>query len=614
MKTMLLCFCLLEAVSVLGAESNSQPSGPSFDQRYHSILTNSRRQSDSLRLQELFRTHWEYTMQEFPEFATYVGFPGVSHRWTDYSLEAIERRQRELPRPLKVLKSINRSGLKESEQLSFDLFKKDIELELEGARFPAHLLPLNQLSGVQQDVAQMVEIMPRKTARDRSEILSRLEATPRLVEQVIALMEKGLTSGITPPKITLRDVPQQVKNQIFNEAEDSPLFKPFLEPLSGAQNDDQENLKARALETLRGKVFPAFNQLYDFLVHKYIPGCREGIALTELTDGKAWYAHNAHRSTTTILTPPEIHRIGLEEVSRIKKEMIAAMKSAGFKGSFDEFKIFLDTDPRFYFSDAQSLLMAYRDICKRADPELIRLFGKIPRLPYGVLPVPSYAEKSQTTAYYQSGSPAAGRPGYFYANTHNLKTRPKWAMEALSLHEAVPGHHFQIALAQELEEAPEFRKHAGYTAFVEGWGLYSESLGEEMGFYKDPYSKFGQLTYEVWRAIRLVVDTGMHSMGWSRDRAINFFKENTSKSEEEIIVEIDRYIVWPGQALAYKIGELKIKALRAEAAKKLGENFNLRSFHDELLGQGALPLDLLETRMKSWMEKESKKTPQKSQG
>ena len=272
---------------------------------------------------------------------------------------------------------------------------------------------------------------------------------------------------------------------------------------------------------------------------------------------------------------------------------------------------FLRSDPRFFFDTPEALLAAYRDIAKRADPELARLFGRLPRLPYGVVPVPAYAEKSQTTAYYEPGSPAAGRPGYFYANTYDLRARPRWEMEALTLHEAVPGHHLQLALAQELEDVPEFRKHGFYTAYIEGWGLYAESLGSEMGFYTDAYSRFGQLTYEVWRAIRLVVDTGMHALGWSREQALRYFEENAGKAAHDIVVEIDRYIVWPGQALAYKIGELKIKELRARAAARLGERFDVRGFHDEVLASGAVPLDILEDRITRWLES---RTPVSSSG
>jgi len=347
--------------------------------------------------------------------------------------------------------------------------------------------------------------------------------------------------------------------------------------------------------------------LHEFLATKYLPGARESIAAADLPDGKAWYEFAVRTSTTTRKTPAQIHELGLAEVKRIRAEMDKVIQQTGFQGSFADFCKFLRTDPKFYYTDAESLLTAYRDICKRVDPELPRLFGKLPRLSYGVKAVPSYAEKSQTTAYYEGGSPEAGRPGWYFANTYALNTRPKWEMEALSLHESVPGHHLQIALAQELEATPEFRKHGGYTAFVEGWGLYAESLGPEMGFYKDPYAHFGQLTYEMWRAVRLVVDTGMHSMGWTRQQAIDYFMANSSKNEHDITVEIDRYIAWPGQALAYKIGELKIKELRAYATRELKARFDIRQFHDQVLGVGAVPMDILEARIKAWVA-EKKRT------
>jgi len=306
--------------------------------------------------------------------------------------------------------------------------------------------------------------------------------------------------------------------------------------------------------------------------------------------------------TTTKLTAMEIHQIGLREVKRIRAQMEEIKKQSGFKGSLAEFFKYLRTDKRFYYQKGTELLAGYRDISKRADPELIKLFGILPRQPYGIRPVPAYIERSVTTAYYQPGSTTAGRPGYFYANTYNLTVRPKWEMEALTLHEAVPGHHLQLALADELTGLPEFRKYGRYTVYVEGWALYAESLGEEMGFYTDPYSKFGQLTYEMWRAIRLVVDTGMHELDWSRQQAIDYFKANAGKTEHDIIVEIDRYIVWPGQALAYKMGELKIKELRTHAEKTLADKFDIRLFHDEVLRHGAVPLDILEAQVKAWIE------------
>jgi uncharacterized protein (DUF885 family) len=326
--------------------------------------------------------------------------------------------------------------------------------------------------------------------------------------------------------------------------------------------------------------------------------------MSDLPFGADWYALLAKYHTSTNLTPRQIHEIGLAEIKRLHAEMDKVIASTGFEGTRDAFFKFLRTDPRFYYQTEEEILLGYRDLCKRIDPEMIKLFGKLPRLPYGVLPVPAYSAKSQPAAYYEAGSTVAGRAGYFFVNTYNPASRPKWAMEALSLHEAVPGHHLQLALADELADVPEFRRHAHYTAFTEGWGLYAESLGYEIGFYRDAYSRAGQLSYEMWRATRLVTDTGIHALGWSRNEAIDYFRKNTVLGEQDIVVEVDRYIVMPGQALAYKIGQLKISELRLLAEASLGNKFNLRAFHDELLSQGALPLDILETRIRAWIERQ----------
>lgn len=560
--------------------------------------------NDTERLHDVFKLDWEHAMIESPEFATAVGYPGQNDRWTDQSLEAIERRKRELAAPMKLIESIDRSKLSAADQLNYDLFRKNHEDAIEGARFKQEYQPINQMGGVQQDVAEMLEMSPRVTVSDYENILKRLESVPTLIDQIIVLMEKGLEAKVTPPRITLRDVAAQIKSQTEENPEKSSLLKAFHEFPADMPNAERERLRNAAAKVLKEKVVPAYAKLHEFFVKKYLPNTRESIACSDLPDGKAWYVHNARVSTTTSMTPQQIHELGLSEVKRIRAEMDEVIKETKFKGSFADFSKYLRTEPKFYYKDADSLLTGYRDICKRIDPELARLFGKLPRLPYGVRPVPSYAEKSQTTAYYQPGSPDAGRPGWYYANTYALETRPKWEMEALTLHEAVPGHHLQISLAQEMEDAPEFRKHTDYTAFVEGWALYSESLGTEIGLYKDPYMKYGQLTYEIWRAIRLVVDTGMHTMGWSRQQAIDYFMANASKTEHDVTVEVDRYIVWPGQALAYKIGQLKIKELRAYATKELGSKFDIRKFHDHVLENGALPMDILEKRIKDWVERE----------
>jgi uncharacterized protein (DUF885 family) len=414
---------------------------------------------------------------------------------------------------------------------------------------------------------------------------------------------------VTPPRITLRDVEGLIGNQIVGDVLDSPIYDTVFETIPDSIPAAERNrLQQKAAQVLRDRVIPSYQKLRDFYLREYLPKSRQSIALSEVPNGRAWYAYRVRLMTTTDMSPDQIHELGLSEVKRIRAEMEKIKEQTGFKGTLQEFFVFLRTDPQFFFTKENDLLVAYRDIAKRIDPELPKLFGTLPRLPYGVIAVPDYSEKTQTTAYYNAGSPEAGRPGYFYANLYNLPARPKWEMEALTVHEAVPGHHLQIALAQELTNVPKFRKYDSYTAFIEGWGLYSESLGTELGLYKDPYSKFGQLTYEMWRAIRLVVDTGMHARGWTRDQAINFFKENASKSEHDITVEVDRYIVWPGQALAYKIGELKIKELRKWATAELGANFDIRKFHDVVLGGGAVPLPILEQRVKDWVGQTKLKT------
>ena len=557
--------------------------------------------SDSVRLHQLFAQQWDYTMREYPEFATSVGYPGQNARWTDYSLEAIARRKRELNDPLNALRTIDRAKLGSPDQLNYDLFRRNLTVALEESRFPGELMAITQLDGVQQDVPSTIAKMAAGSVADYEDILARLCAVPVLVNQTIVLLQRGLAAGITPPRITLRDVPSQAQDLVVDDPLTSPLLTAFMHVPAGVPAAERERLRAAAVAAYRDSVAPAFRKLRAFLRDTYLPGARTSTGMRDLPNGLAWYQVRARASTTTDLTPDQIHALGLAEVKRIRGAMDSVIAASGFKGTFAEFVQFLRTDPRFYWTTPDDLIHASRELMKRIDPELTRLFGTLPRLPYGVSPIPSYSERSQTTAYYQPGSPLSHRAGTYFVNTYNLPARPKWEMEALSLHEAVPGHHLQIALAQELEGVPEFRRFGGYTAFVEGWGLYSESLGEELGLYTDPYSKFGQLTYEMWRAIRLVIDTGIHTMGWSRQQAIDYFTANAAKTEHDITVEVDRYIVWPGQALAYKIGELKIKELRAYAATTLGSRFDVRAFHDQVLGAGAVPLDVLDARIHAWV-------------
>jgi uncharacterized protein (DUF885 family) len=601
MQKMILVFVLLVLLPSTGA-ADWLDEVNAIHQEVRTLTANDEGLSDEQRLKRFYTLSYDMAMLEYPGFATGLGDPRGQDRLADLSQDGVQRRRQATRESLALLESIDRASLPESERVNYDLLRDTVQKQVNGLRFPQELLQMNQMGGPQQDLSSLLSMMPGATAAQLQNQIARMEALPAYVDQSIVLMRNGLEAAVTPPKITLRDVPQQIRNQLVDDASQSPLLKGFADIPATVDPLQAEALRQRAAEVYRKHVAPAYERLLEFTESEYLPGARDSIAARDLPDGAAWYQHNVAVRTTTDLTPPEIHDIGLREVRRIRSEMEAVIESTGFKGGFEEFLLFLRSDPQFFHTTPEALMREYRDIAKRADPELVRLFGILPRTPYGVIEVPDYAAPSQTTAYYQRGSMKAGRPGYFFANTYALETRPRWEMEALTLHEAVPGHHLQIAIQQELEGLPWFRQNPSDTAFVEGWGLYAESLGEEMGFYQDPYSRFGQLTYEMWRAIRLVVDTGMHYLGWSREQAIDFFKANAGKSEHDIVVEVDRYIVWPGQALAYKIGELKIKELRAYAEQALGDRFDIRAFHDQVLGKGAVPLSVLESNIKAWIE------------
>lgn len=577
----------------------ADPAATPFEQTCEALRYSAR--PDSERLQELFRAEWDYRMGEYPEEATFAGHPGGNDRWTDLSLDAIKRRKRELHAPLRVLLSINRENLNGEQRLSYDLLRYNYESAVEGSRFPSEYLQVTQMDGVQQTLVRVLDAMPKFTLRDARDFVARLNSFGALVDQTIALLEKGIAEGVTTPKIALGYVLRQIDNLLARGPEDSPVIEPWKDFSPALPEKEMAELRHAAGEALRTAVIPALRRLRTFIAGKYMPGARETIAMRDLPGGAEWYDFAVRSLTTTRLSPREIHEIGLSEVSRIHLEMEKVIRDSGFEGSCEEFLEYLRTDSRFCYDRKEDLLAGYRNICKKADPELIKIFGTLPRQPYGIKPIPEYAAKSQPAAFYEPGSTKAGRPGYFLVNTSQLKSRPQWEMESLALHEAVPGHHLQIALADEIENAPEFRRRAFYGAFIEGWALYAESLGYEMGFYRDVHSRFGQLTSEMWRAVRLVVDTGIHAMGWSRRQAIDYFYENAASSKHNAVVEVDRYIVLPAQALTYKIGQLKIRGLREWAARELGDRFDLRSFHDETLRHGSIPLDILESLIKEWV-------------
>jgi uncharacterized protein (DUF885 family) len=560
------------------------------------------RPSPETALGNLLARDWEWRLEESPILATLVGDPRYDDRWPDVSLEAHARRGDYYRDLLKRARAIDRLALPAAARMNLDLFVYETGLAVEGLAFHDELLPLTQMNGVQMDVADLLGLAPRSSVAHYDNVVARLRAVGRLVDQTIAVLREGAARGITPPRAIMDAVPGQVAAQIADDPGAAPITAVVLADLpADLDGAAARRIRDAVLRAVREAVVPAYRRLHAFLTDEYLPKTRATLALSALPDGEAWYAYLARLMTSRDLTPKEIHAIGVEEVARIRAEMMETMRAAGHGGDLRVFLTFLRDDPRFFLASREQLLTAYRDICKRIDPALTRLFRTLPRLPYGVVPVPAYSEKEQTTAYYHPGSAEAGRPGYFYANTYDLRSRPTWEMEALAAHEAVPGHHLQIALAQELEDLPPFRRHGHHTAFVEGWGLYAESLGSELGLYHDPYARFGRLTYEMWRAVRLVVDTGVHAFGWSRDRAIAYFEQNAGKAGHDIAVEVDRYIAWPAQALAYKLGELAIRALRDGARRALKARFDIRDFHDVVLLAGPMPLPFLERRVAEWI-------------
>jgi uncharacterized protein (DUF885 family) len=553
-------------------------------------------------LHRLFDQEWERGLRESPEFASFLGDARYNDRWTDLSPAAIERREQADRAALQQLLRIPRAKLPPAEQVNYDLFRRELELSVEYQRFQLEQMPVSPTNwdgfGSATTLAQILRF---GTVKSYEDWLTRLEGYGAHVDQNIALMRLGMREGRMPSREPLQRVPAQVRTYAPARPEDSPFYAPFRALAPTVAPADAERLRARARTAIAQVVTPAWQRFGEFFEKEYLPACRADFAAESLPDGVAFYALRVRHQTTTSLTPDQIHDIGLAEVARIRGEMEKIMAQVKFKGSLTDFFKHLRTDKRFFFKTGQELFDAYVLLAKRIDPELVKLFGRLPRMPYGLKPIPEGEAPNATTAYYQRPADDGSRAGYFFANLYKPETRPKWEMEALTVHEAVPGHHLQIALAQELGELPKFRRLGGYTAFVEGWGLYSESLGGELGLYRDPYSKFGQLTYEMWRAVRLVLDTGLHHKKWTRQQAIDYFKANAAKTDNDIAVEVDRYISWPGQALAYKIGELKIKELRARATAKLGERFDIRAFHDVVLGNGAVPLDVLDGIVDAWI-------------
>lgn len=566
-----------------------------------SLTAQERKPLQAQRFHALLDQDWEYNLEQQPELASSQGDRRFNDRWSDLRPQAFAARHQHTLDTLTSLAAIDRAKLSPADQINYDLFQRSLKEKSDGYQFRAWLIPVTQMRGIQL-LDDLTARLRFETLKDYEDWIARLRKLPEAMDQTIALMREGIREKMLLPKVVLNRVPAQIEGQIVAKPQQSRFYRPFEQMPAAISKDEQQRLREQAAAAIANSVIPSYAKFRAFFADEYLPASFDRVGIWQVPNGEKLYEHDTRVFTTTTLTPAQIHEIGLAEVKRIRMEMEAIKTQAGFEGPLRDFLAFLRSDPKFFYKSPEELLQAYRSLAKTVDPLLVKLFKTLPRTPYGVEPIPSAIAPDNTTAYYRQPSADGLRPGTYFVNLYRPEVRPKWEMPALTLHESVPGHHLQLSLAQEQGELPNFRRYTYFTAFVEGWGLYAESLGEDIGIYSnDPYAKFGQLTYEMWRAVRLVVDTGMHYFHWDRQRAIDFFMDNTAKTELDVTNEIDRYISWPGQALAYKIGELKFKELRAKAKKELGPKFDLREFHDAALANGSLPLDVLEKQIDTWI-------------
>jgi len=561
--------------------------------------------TEAEKLHRLFDDYFEEYLKLNPLAATSIGDPRYNDRFVvsiaPQARAASEKLERDY---LARIGGLDRGALDPQDQLSYDVFRSAREREIEGLRFPGYLIPLNQFYSMPNSFAQLGSgkgMQPFKTVQDYDNFLKRVDGFTAWVDQALVNMREGMARGYTLPKVLAERVLPQLESQVVARAEDSLFWGPIRNLPAGFAAAERERLTGAYRAAIETRIVPSYRRLHDFMRDEYLPKCRTSAGLEALPDGKAWYEYRVREITTTNYTPAQIHEIGLREVERIHAEMAKVMQQVGFKGSLAEFFRYLNADPRFFYTDRDALIAGYVDIKNRVNPQLPKLFEMMPKADYEVRAVEPFREKSAAGGQYQAASEDGSRPGIFYANAYDLKARPKWAMEALSLHEANPGHHFQISIQREQQGLPRFRRFGGYTAYIEGWGLYAESLGPELGLYQDPYQYFGRLNGELWRAIRLVVDTGLHSQGWTREQVLDYMARNSAEAEAERMAEAERYMAIPGQALAYKIGQLKISELRARAEKELGPRFDVRRFHTAVLADGAVPLDVLEAKVDRWI-------------
>jgi uncharacterized protein (DUF885 family) len=545
---------------------------------------------------------WEFVLQEDPLFATATGDHRYDDRLPAVRLADHQRRHDAKVEFLRRLDAIERDALDTDNRVNYDILRRQLTDNLTEYDFGAQLMPINQRSGFHVEFPELPRDVPLDSVADYENYLARLRAFGQYADENISLMREGLASERVLPAVAWEGWQKAVDAQITDDPEQHLLYKPLRKLPTGIPESEHDRLRAAAREAISTSVVPGYRRFRQFMEEEYVPGSRDSVGISAVLGGRDFYRFCVRKFTTLELTPEEVHQIGLAEVARIQAEMDQIIRDVQFDGDFAAFTKFLREDPQFYAESSEQLLKEVALVLKKMDGQLPTLIGKLPRQPYGLREVPDYIAPRTTAAYYQPPTGDGTKAGFFYMNTYNLKSRPLFTIEALSFHEAVPGHHLQIALQMELEGLPQFRRFTNFTAFVEGWALYAERLGRELGFYQEPYSDFGRLTLEMWRACRLVVDTGIHYYGWTRQQAIDYLLQHTALSLHDISSEVDRYITWPGQALAYKIGEMKIRELRAKAEERLGERFDLREFHDVVLGSGAVPLDVLEANVEAWLD------------
>lgn len=558
-------------------------------------------------LETLIDEAWQYELKEDPLFATDVGDRRYNDQLPRRTIADQQRRLQEKMRLVEKLEKLATPSLSDSQRINHGILLRQLRDEVSELRFQSYLQPITSRSGFHISFPDLPKQVPLDNTTDYENYLARLEQFDRFVADHMELMREGIKRGWVLPSVVLEGYRDSLEPHIVSDVTKSLLYEPFTRYPATVSVADQNRLTSRAAVAIRDHVVAGYRTFLKFMSDEYVPAARTTIAAAALPDGRDFYRHRVRHFTTLDLTPEQVHETGLSEVKRIRAEMQEVMKKAGFTGEFAAFLEFLRTDPRFYATTPEQLQKEVAWILKRIDGELPQLFRTLPRTPYGLRPIPDYIAPRTTSAYYQPPIGEGRVAGFYYINTFNLKSRPLYEMEALSLHEAVPGHHLQLALQQELTGLPPFRRYTHFTAYIEGWALYAERLGLEVGFYRDPYQDFGRLTFEMWRACRLVVDTGMHYQGWTRERAIQFMAENTALALHNIRSEVDRYIAWPGQALGYKIGELKIRQLRDRATRELGERFDVREFHDVVLSSGSVPLDILEQNVLAWIAAQQKK-------